>query len=70
MKTTDKVKARALDKILAHLNRARANDKRNRERRRAKLALKHIGRFIKESQRELDGNALFQRSGTATETAR
>ena len=67
---TDKVKARALDKILAHLTRATAVDKRKRERRRAGIALKHIGGFIKESQRELEGDLLQRPDSAAQATHR
>lgn len=46
------VNALVLNKIMHHLSIA-CHDKRERERRRAKIALKHIKRFTNEVLKEL-----------------
>ncbi len=51
------VKAYALDKLMCHLITTASYDRRRRERMRCKIALRHIGRWIKEGKEKYGNNA-------------
>jgi len=48
---SDEIKARVYDRIMVHLN-ASLNDRRNRERRRVRVAMKKLNQWLKEVIRE------------------
>lgn len=48
------IKALAFEKVTNHLNAALGTETRPREKRRIRIALKHLSRFLEEARKEVD----------------
>jgi len=48
------IKALAFEKVTEHLNAALTTEARPREKRRIRIALKHLSRFLEEARKEVD----------------